>query len=233
MRIVVGAILGLLVGIVAGITVWGILSVIGVPDNVSSIPSGLMIWGGPVAGELLRLEHVRTGPAQKTLQYHRSSGASAEAMDWTALAQTAMGAAAAIGGGFVGAWVQGRTLERMEQQQRLERAAEVLAEVTAILEDSNLNMLDGDGADEELAALLERWDQVRMRLLMVATSHPSPRVRDRAGTLNALLLGSLSAMTYAIQEQGEDHERRWEVARGIHGRATEGLGELVDALQQA
>jgi uncharacterized protein YcfJ len=49
------------------------------------------------------------------------------AADWTALGQTALGAAAAIGGGFVGAWMQAQSQQHLEDQRRRERAAEVVA----------------------------------------------------------------------------------------------------------
>jgi uncharacterized protein YcfJ len=47
------------------------------------------------------------------------------ATDWTALGLAAIGVAGTIGGGFVGAWIQGRHQEQMERQRQQERSAEV------------------------------------------------------------------------------------------------------------
>jgi hypothetical protein len=61
------------------------------------------------------------------------------ATDWGPAVQTGIGAAAAIAGGFLGAWMHGRIQQRAERQQRRERAAEVLAEVATILDDLEIS----------------------------------------------------------------------------------------------
>jgi alkanesulfonate monooxygenase SsuD/methylene tetrahydromethanopterin reductase-like flavin-dependent oxidoreductase (luciferase family) len=55
------------------------------------------------------------------------------ATDWGPIVQTSIGAVAAIGGGFVGSWIQVRYQHRSERDRRRERAAEVLAEARALL----------------------------------------------------------------------------------------------------
>src|SRR5829696_8404157 len=68
------------------------------------------------------------------------------ATDWTPILQTGLGAITAIGGGMAAAWLQGKSQERIERRrlrreedveghQRRERAAEVLANVSALLGD--------------------------------------------------------------------------------------------------
>jgi hypothetical protein len=65
MRIAVGAILGLVVGFIACIIVWLALSLLGIPDNVSAVPSGLIVWCGPIAGGFLA---ARTDPKRRARQ---------------------------------------------------------------------------------------------------------------------------------------------------------------------
>jgi hypothetical protein len=65
MRIAVGVILGLIVGVMACIAVWLVLSLLGIPDNVSAVPSGLMVWCGPIAGGFLA---GRTDPKRRHKQ---------------------------------------------------------------------------------------------------------------------------------------------------------------------
>jgi hypothetical protein len=97
------------------------------------------------------------------------------ATDWGPVLQTATGAAAAIIGGFVGAWMQGRNQQRSEQQQRRERAADVLAEVTALLEDANPVVLDHGDPEQTLMALIQRRDKLRMELLRLRRRIPQHR----------------------------------------------------------
>lgn len=156
------------------------------------------------------------------------------ATDWGPVLQTATGAAAAIIGGFVGAWMQGRNQQRSEQQQRRERAADVLAEVTALLEDANPVVLDHGDPEQTLMALIQRRDKLRMGLLRLATAHPAAPVRELAGRLDTLLWSSLNAMSYVVgrlRTDGDEHRR--EVAKGMHGKTMEALGELIDAVQRA
>lgn len=158
------------------------------------------------------------------------------ATDWAPIVQTGIGAAAAIGGGFIGAWWQERGQRRIQGDQRRERAAVVLAEVTALFEDSLPYLVqDSDDPAGMLAALLERREKVRMPLLMLATGHPSARVRQLAGTVDHQLATSLRAMTLALQAaDGDDPPSGdWEMARGLHGTFQEALGELIASIQQA
>jgi hypothetical protein len=127
-------------------------------------------------------------------------------MDWTALGQIALGAAAAIGGGVAAAWLQGRSQERIEQrrlrreedverQQRRERAASVLAEVSTLLYDlrdrrSFVKRSRGESDRQRteqlfefLDPLYEREQAANEQLILMAVREPDPEVRRLARQL--------------------------------------------------
>jgi hypothetical protein len=91
------------------------------------------------------------------------------ATDWSPVLQTAIGAAAAIGGGFVGAWVQGRTQERMERQRRREGVAELLASVDEFLRQSHPGIVEYQATTDEPDIRLDDIDaamgELRIRSL--------------------------------------------------------------------
>jgi len=64
-----------------------------------------------------------------------------EATNWVPAVAAGIGALAALGGQLVAGLFQRRNQERAEQRQRRNRAAEVLAEATALYEDCNPNLL--------------------------------------------------------------------------------------------
>jgi hypothetical protein len=107
----------------------------------------------------------------------------AGATDWVPAVTAGIAAFAALGGQFVAGLFQRRNQERAEQRQRRDRAGGVLAEVTALFEDSNPNLVYNSNEQyADLNALLERRERVRMSLLMLATSDPSGKVRELAGS---------------------------------------------------
>jgi hypothetical protein len=164
----------------------------------------------------------------------RDAALMAEPMSWVPAATAGIGAAAALGGQFVAGLFQRRNQELAEKRQRRDQATEVLAEVTALFQDSNPNLLhDADNADEELEAILERRARVRLPLLILATSHPSGRVRELAGRIDFLLITCLRATSVALRAQGDDQRELWVMARGFHGQVSEVLGELVVEVQQS
>jgi hypothetical protein len=125
------------------------------------------------------------------------------ATDWTPVIQTGIGALAAIGGGFVGAWVQGRTQQRMEQDRRPERAAEVLAGIEDFLSEAGpglatLAVHDDPGIrlDDPAASLtrLSRQQvELRKKLLVLAAGHPNAKVRNEAGVLELTLADCMAS----------------------------------------
>jgi hypothetical protein len=116
------------------------------------------------------------------------------ATDWSPVLQTAIGAAAAIGGGFVGAWVQGRTQERMERQRRREGVAELLASVGELVRQADPGALKYQATTDEPDIRLDDIDatmkefrirslDLRRKLNILAVSHPARKVRDLAASL--------------------------------------------------
>jgi hypothetical protein len=165
------------------------------------------------------------------------------ATDWGPVAQTGIGALAAVVGAFVGAWAQGRNQRRTERQQRRERVAAVLAEVTAFLDEANpddvsLHYRSLFDANKRLLAPLDtRWQELRMQLLRLSTAHPSAKVRRLASRLDDMLLETLTALG-AVEEAShepatkQDHEQATEQARAQLGKTRGVLSDLVNAIQR-
>jgi hypothetical protein len=120
------------------------------------------------------------------------------ATDWTALAQTTVGAAAGITGGLLGSWIQGRSQGQLERHRRRERSAEVLADATSLLWEMNPNRPHFGhrlhDASSFFSANDRRMKSVRARLLLLVVGHPDADVRDLARQLNQSLYELDSAM---------------------------------------
>jgi hypothetical protein len=144
--------------------------------------------------------------------------------------QTGIGAAAALGGGAIGAWLQAKGQERTEQrrlqreqaverQQRRDRAAVVLAEASALLASSKAHwmavdliagrsrpIMDAYRADYDV--LKDRQKIVSEQLITMAIGEPSPEVRRLAQELKAAVQESVDAAWWRLrlvdQQPGED-----------------------------
>lgn len=101
------------------------------------------------------------------------------ATDWGPVIQTGIGALAALAGGFIGAWWQARTQQRVERGRRLERASDVLASVMKLLEDLQPRWFKFPGPTDRyvLDELRHEREAIGRQLLVLAASHPSARVR--------------------------------------------------------
>jgi hypothetical protein len=132
---------------------------------------------------------------------------------WGPVIQTGIGAVAALGGGAVGAWFQARSQERIEQrrlrreeridrEQRRDRAAALLAEVSALLRDAgthravveSIPMESPDVRKSMLSdyeRLQDRQTVIRKQLVAMAIGDPSPKVRRLIGELGEALDSSL------------------------------------------
>jgi hypothetical protein len=143
------------------------------------------------------------------------------ATDWAPVIQTGIGAAAALVGGAIGAWLQTKGQERIEQrrlerelvmerQQRRDRAAVLLAEASALLSTSKAHWLavdvivgrprpimDAYRADYE--RLQDRQRVVCEQLLAMAIGAPSPEVRRLAQELSAAVRDSVSATWWRLR----------------------------------
>jgi hypothetical protein len=140
------------------------------------------------------------------------------ATDWTSVVQIIGGAGAAIGGGMAAAWFQGKSQERIEQrrlhheerierQQRRDRAAEVLADVSELLGDSAIQRTLAEAlAPESMGAaerhyadhLQPRLKAAREQLILMAIREPSPEVRRLARQLEKAVDSSLHSTSYML-----------------------------------
>jgi hypothetical protein len=172
------------------------------------------------------------------------------ALDWTPVATAIVGALAVLGGQGLAGRQQARNQERLERyqerlegQRRRERAAQVLADVTALLVDAEAIRISGTilkaqaGRETLLGSqgtLVNRHGQLRGQLLALSTGHPSPEVRALARQLESALGQYLHSiwMTFALPQQAG--LRRPVSERGReHAEVERLLQELVEAVEQA
>jgi hypothetical protein len=157
------------------------------------------------------------------------------ATDWGSIGQTVI---SALGGGAVGAWLQGRRQASSERDQRRQRAVEVVAEVKALLTDANPGRLalnaNQETFEKSFAALGERWQRIRVPLLTLWGGHPSKQVRDLAreleiATANTLIQTQWLVSDVLLSRDLDTHEEamRW------HAQATDVLNRLLEAIRQA
>ena len=157
----------------------------------------------------------------------------------------------------MGAWLQGRSQERIEQrriqheeradrQQRRERAAEVLAEVSALLQDTHGELTTAERFPEVSSQrpeivhsgvdqLGDRQKVASEQLILMAIREPSAKVRRLAQDLERALSSSVSAthMGFAARRTGQDSSAFNQFAsEGNEGyiRALALLDKLVEAL---
>lgn len=165
------------------------------------------------------------------------------ATDWGPVVQTGIGALAALGGGVIGVRLQVRHEERTQRQQRRDRSAALLAEVSALLRDSgtqrvvseNLS-LETPGVRESLLSnyegLRDREKVVREQLVAMAISDPAPKVRRLVRELEQAIGGSLFWTRYqlagmednpVLARMAKDGEKHYREALVL-------LDELIEAL---
>jgi hypothetical protein len=177
------------------------------------------------------------------------------ATDRAPVIQTGIGALSALGGGVIGAWLQGNSQERIEQhrlrpeedverQQRRERAAEILAEVSAILrilemEEQSVVQRSGEEYKRELLGTLEalgaRLQAASAQLLGMAIREPNSEVRRLARKLERALSESVVLSTVILVGRALESESpvlaRLDASAKETRAGTEGLlDELVEAL---
>ena len=119
------------------------------------------------------------------------------ATDWTSLGLAAIGVGGTIGGTFLGAWMQGRSQDRMHEQQQRERAAEVIGVALQLHLDTAPSRLKLKSDQEALLrafdSLRERHYALRMQFLTLSAWHPSEKVKDLALEAASAMTNSLSA----------------------------------------
>jgi hypothetical protein len=163
------------------------------------------------------------------------------ATDWGPVVQTGIGAVAAIGGGFVGAWWQARGQQRVERDRRRDRAAETAAAAVELLQDLDpyeVVEIDRSSYEAEVKALTRRRLDVRGQLWVLAAGHPSKDVRERAIDAAQALGDSLAASSSLIQRMHETLEEdavtgARELADKWNRVAADRLERLLEAIQRA
>jgi hypothetical protein len=178
--------------------------------------------------------------------------------DWASFLSFAGGAVAAIGGGMAAAWLQGKSQERIEQrrlrreedverQQRRERAASVLADVSALLqevrmEQSFVQRSPAESQRQRTEQLLERLDPLHTReqaaseqLILMAIREPDPEVRRLARQLaqamsNGVYQTSMSLMGRAVDSDSPTFDRLATQGEQFCSEAQGLLDKLIDAL---
>jgi hypothetical protein len=161
------------------------------------------------------------------------------ATDWTALGQTGIGAAAAIGGGIVGAWMQGRSHGQLERHRRREKFAEVLADTTSLLWVMNPQRPHFGHRLSDWSMYHESSDElltsVRGKLLLLGVGHPNQRVRDLARRLDKAVYELDSAMVIFVDsmetEQSSAAVAKLRIeAMERHAEANRLLADLLKAI---
>jgi hypothetical protein len=162
------------------------------------------------------------------------------ATDWAPVIQTGIGAAAALGGGFVGAWWQARAQQRIERDRRRDRAAQATAAAVELLQDLDPYRVVHVGPSSykaELKRLTQRRLDVRGQLWVLAAGHPSKDVRELAINAAQALGDSLTASTNYVENLADLDEDAIPDAREEAIRwnqtAANYLERLVQAIQDA
>jgi hypothetical protein len=157
------------------------------------------------------------------------------ATDWASIAQTA---ASALGGGAVGAWLNGVRQDRADRDRRRDQAAEILAEARALLTDGNPDRLGLNAHpamfDHTFPELTERWQQTRVRLLTLSAGHPSKRVRVLAGQLEVAIANTLTQAQWLVGDilKNRDHTEAQRTANEANDKATRLLVQLEQAIHR-
>jgi hypothetical protein len=160
------------------------------------------------------------------------------AAEWVPAVTAAVGAAAALGGQVIAGRLQGRNQERMEAGQRRDRAAEVLAEVRAFLVDASPDRLginaSQDQSPEVLRELGERRERIRIPLLTLAGSHPSPHVRRLTQQLEVEMANMLHMARFFVSDllSRRTPGTAREQANQHHTAALGLLDQLLDAIHE-
>lgn len=160
--------------------------------------------------------------------------------DWGPIVQTGIGAAAAIAGGCIGAWLQGRHERRRERDRTRERAAAAIGPIHLLLVDSNWRQLGLNAKQETFeptfTQLWERWDRTSGALLVLSTGHPSQRVRELAEALTVATSRTLTSTTWYVHDllgYAADIQTPRRQAEEHYEQARKLLTQLREAIQQA
>ena len=162
------------------------------------------------------------------------------ATDWGPVVQTGIGAVAALGGGALGAWFQGRSQQRIERERRRERAAQTAAAVVELLHDLNPYREEWRYSkySSKLGAIDLRRIEVRWELWVLAAGHPSKQVRSLARATVQPINDSYwasSAFIELMHEQVDEDALRAarDTAVDLHRAASLRADVLLEAIQRS
>jgi hypothetical protein len=147
-----------------------------------------------------------------------------------------MGLGAVFSGGLVGTLLQLRHQREVERDQRRERAAQVLADALALLQD--LKPTANYRADEpwrssDIAKLKVRREELRTLLLRVAVARRSPMVRKLERELSSALDSTLTILRWIEQEAAVNESAAYTMldeAFRQHQSAERALDDLLKAI---
>jgi hypothetical protein len=126
------------------------------------------------------------------------------AAEWVPAVTAGITALAALGGQAIAGLLQGRNQERVEARQRRQQAAEVLAEARAFLVDASPDRIGINASQERTPEvpreLQERRERIRIPLLTLAGSHPSPHVRRLAQQLEVEMANMLHMAGFLVSD---------------------------------
>jgi hypothetical protein len=160
------------------------------------------------------------------------------AAEWVPAVTAGITAVAALGGQAIAGLIQGRNQEHVEARQRRHQAAEILAEARAFLTDASPDRLginaNPERSPEVLRELGDRRERIRIPLLTLAGSHPSPTVRDLAQRLELEMAGTLHMAGWFVSDllRNRDVESARETANQHHAEALRLLDRLLDAIHE-
>jgi succinate dehydrogenase/fumarate reductase flavoprotein subunit len=160
------------------------------------------------------------------------------AAEWVPAVTAGITAVAALGGQAIAGLFQGRNQERIEARQRRDRAAEVFAEVRAFLTDASPDRLGINASPERspevLTELGERRERIRIPLLTLAGSHPSPHVRRLAQQLEVEMANMLHMAGWFVSDllRNRDSRTARDQANQHHTEALCMLDQLLDAIHE-
>jgi hypothetical protein len=160
------------------------------------------------------------------------------------LGTAVIGLAGSIGGGFVGAMLQGRYQNRVERNRRLDRTTEIIAELDGLLMDAhpaNLALLrEPERVSAWMIELEGRWKTIRAQLLFLAARLDSPKTRNLAQELHTSVEFLLPGPSWLRNLPREVNEKDnfetalnisfWELERAKNLIARDALKELRTAV---
>jgi hypothetical protein len=158
-------------------------------------------------------------------------------MDWATVTAVAITAVSTLTAGFGGVVLQGRIQERVERRNRVQRDAEVLGPIEALLSEMNpypLGILVAREMLPEISSELE--DRLRAAGVALATmsiGHPSSTVRGLARQLETAMTSTYVRSYLLVHQVGgsPDFEEQRDAANRDYAEARRLADDLAEAIR--